>query len=154
MTGITSASTFKGPSGTTYVVCTTSPSSERYRNGGEWSFISPLSYTMGPRLRPPNLPCHDLEQFKGHHALTVGCVSRTHDVLAVLEDSGNISILSLENHEKGGICGEEGEPKRLPEALCREEKPSTSCLRFDPDGEKLFAIDRKGKIIVTKFEKV
>ena len=109
---------------------------------------------MGPQLRPPNLPCHDLEQFKEHRGLTVGCVSRRHDVLAVLEDSGNISILSLKSHENGGICGEEGDAVRLSEALCKQEKPSTSCLQFDPDGERLFAIDPRGKIIVTEFEKV
>ncbi len=151
MTGITSASTFKGPSGTTYVACTTSPSSERYRNDGEWSFILPLSYTEGPRLRPPNPPCHDLGQFT--HALTVGCVSKKHHVLAVLEDSGKISILSLMGHEEGGICGE-GDAERLSEALCKQEKPSTSCLRFDPDGERLFAVDPRGKIIITDFERV
>ena len=75
MTGITSASTLKGPSGAIYVACTTSPSSERYRNNGEWSFISLLSYRRGPDLRPPNAPFHNLEQFKEHRALTVGCVS-------------------------------------------------------------------------------
>lgn len=151
MTGITSATTFKGPSGTIYVACTTSPSSERYRNDGEWPFISPLSHARGPELRPPNPPFHNLEQFKEHHALTVGCVTRKHDVLAVLEDSGEISILSLKNHEKGGICGE-GNAERLSEALYKHEKPSTSCLRFDPAGERLFAIDTKGKIIMTDFE--
>ena len=154
MTGITSASTFKGPSDTTYVACTTSPSSERYRNSGEWSFILQLSYIRGPRLRPPNPSCHDLEQFKEHRALTVGCVSMKHNVLAVLEDSGDISIISLKSHEKGGICGGEGDAERLSEALCKQEKPSTSCLRFDPDSGRLFAIDPKGKIIVTDFEKV
>ena len=151
MTGITSSTTFKGPSGTIYVACTTSPSSERYWNDGEWSFISPLSYRRGPELRPPNPPFHNLEQFREHRALTVGCVSRTHNVLATLEDSGKISILSLKNHERGGICGED-DAERLSEALHKHEKPSTSCLRFDPAGERLFAIDIKGKIIMTEFE--
>ena len=153
MTGITSASTFKGPSGTIYVACTTSPSSERWRNDGEWSFIVPLPFTRGPRLRPPNPPCHDLEQFKKHHALTLGCVSTKHNVLAVLENLGKISILSLKSDEMGGICGE-GDAERLSDALFKQEKPSTSCLQFDPDGERLFAIDPKGKIIITDFEKV
>ena len=152
MTGITSASTFQGPSGLTYLACTTSPSSERYRNGGEWPFISPLSYRRGPELRPPNAPFHNLEQFKEHHALTVGCVSTKHNVLAVLEGSGKISILSLKSHEDGGICGEE-KAQRLSEALHRQEKPSTACLRFDPEGERLFAIDPKGKIIITDFKR-
>ena len=153
MTGITSASTFTGPSGAIYVACTTSPSSERWRNDGEWSFIVPLPFTRGPRLRPPNPPCHDLKQFGKHHALTLGCVSTKHNVLAVLERSGVISVLSLKSHETGGICGE-GHAKRLSEALFKQEKPSTSCLHFDPDGERLFAIDPKGKIIITEFEKV
>ena len=151
MTGITSATTFKGPSGTTYVACTTSPSSERYRNNGEWPFISPLSYARGPELRPPNPPFHSLEQFT-HHALTVGCVSRKHDVLAVLEDSGRISILSLKSHEKEGICGEV-DAASLSQSLHKQEKPSTSCLRFDLAGERLWAVDPRGKIVWTGFEK-
>ena len=53
----------------------------------------------------------------------------------------------------GGICGE-GDAERLSDALFKQEKPSTSCLQFDPDGERLFAIDPKGKIIITDFEKV
>ena len=152
MTGITSASTFKEPSGNTYVACTTSPSSERWRNDGEWSFIVPLPFTGGPRLRPTKPPCHDLEQFKKHRALTLGCVSKKHNVLAVLEDSGEISVLSLKSHEMGGICGEEGDAERLSQALCKQEKPSASCLQFDPDGERLFAIDPSGKIIITEFK--
>ena len=152
MTGITSASTFKGPSGTIYVACTTSPSSERWRNGGEWSFIVPLPFTPRPRLRPPNPPRHDLEQFKKHHALTIGCVSRKYHVLAALEKSGGISILSLKSHKMGGICGA-GDAKRLSETLFnKQEKPSASCLQFDPEGERLFAIDQRGKIIITDFE--
>lgn len=72
----------------------------------------------------------------------------------MLEETGKIFILPLEAHEEAGIHGCESDALvSLPESLCKQEVPSTSSFRFDPSGDRLFAIDPRGKIIVTDFEK-
>lgn len=156
MTGVTSASIYRSPTDRLYVFCTTAPSSVRSSHQGEWSFVVPLPNLNLPRIRPPNNnSIHNFEQFKFHCALRAGCVSSRHNIIAVLEETGKISILPLEAHEKAGIHGSDDDALAvLPEVLCKQDNPSPSCLHFDPTGERLFAIDPKGKIIIAEFEEV
>jgi len=77
-----------------------------------------------------------------------------HNVFAVLEETGKIWILPLEAHEEAGIDGSRSDALvSLPESLCNQDMPSTSSFRFDPSGDRLFAIDPRGKIVVSEFEK-
>ena len=152
--GITSASFYRAHSNRTCVLCTTSPSTERWRNQGEWSFSLPVLNTTVPVLKCTTKAIHNFEQFRKHRALVAGAVSSRHNVLAVLEETGKIYILRLDAHEDGGIHSPELDAGKLAVRLAKQETPSANCLRFDPDGERLFAVDIKGKIIIVEFEKV
>lgn len=131
-----------------YVVTTTSPSSERFKNGGEWPYSSPIGK---PSESLPSDTIHNFEQFQKHQALKAGAVSQKCNIFAVLEQNGNISFLPLTGHSKGGIHSDET-PIRLEISLCEQDRPSPLCLRFDPTGTRLYAVDAKGKIIITTFE--
>ena len=82
-----------------------------------------------------------------------GAVSTTHNIFAVLEDCGRISILALDAHEQGGIHSPQADADILSVSLSKQDRPSMSCLVFDPSGSRLFAVDPKGKIVVAEFEK-
>lgn len=99
--------------------------------------------------QPPADAVYDFHQFKNHRPLRAGAVSNKHHVFAVLEETGKISILPLRAGEKGGICGIRGDVQYLTKAL----NSASSALRFDPDGERLFAVDAQGRILITEFER-
>ena len=158
MTGITSTSIYTSPTSPMnrrYVLCTTSPSSERHYNSGEWSFSLPLPSPSSPtpRWRPPSNIIHDFEQFQHHRPIRAGAVSDNHNIFAVLEDNGRISTLALTAGSPGGVCGLSDESKELT-FLDKSIGAIGGCLRFTPDGERLVAADAKGKIVIAGFEKV
>ncbi len=71
-------------------------------------------------------------------------------MLAVLEDSGRISVLPLVAGVHGGVRGLKDGTRVLDKAI----GSAGGCLRFTPDGERLIAVDAKGKVVVAEFEKV
>ncbi|KAL9127791.1 MAG: hypothetical protein Q9217_003397 [Psora testacea] len=152
-TGITSTSLYRSPSNRSYLLCSTSPSAERWHNHGEWSFSVPVSNTDTLVRTPPPKVVHNFEQFRKHRALVASAVSNTHNILAVLGETGEISILQLDAHEDGGIHSQEKEALKVSQQLAEQERPSASCLRFDPEGERLFAVDNKGMVVIVEFEK-
>lgn len=144
-TGVTSATVYHSPSKRDYLLCTTAPSTERWHHDGEWSFILPV---------PPNTRSHSgstIHNFEQLKRPLAGCPSSKHHVFAVLEDSGKLSILRLDKHDGGGIHSPDEDAETLKQSLCKQDRPLTDCLRFDPSGSFLFAVDPKGKIIVTEF---
>ena len=146
---MTSSSIFASPSsGKTYVVTTTSPSSERYKNQGEWSYSSPIGKPAEPL--PPEMT-HNFEQFRKNQSLVAGAVSHQCNIFAVLERTGNIFFLPLTGHSEGGICSAVEIPIKLKSSLCKQDRPSPHCLRFDPLGTRLYAADATGRIIVFTF---
>ena len=172
--GVTSTSIYISPSNNIYLLCTTSPSSERHQNQGEWSFILPLpnlGKLTAPQLRPPYRDnIHNFEQFENHRAITAGAVSSRHNVFAVLEVNGRISLLPLKASAQGGICGVNTKNKmkdldesrgsisytdtRVGMKILDERLGGTGgCLSFTPDGEKLIAVDARGKVVIVDFEK-
>ena len=149
--GVTSASMYIGPSGRPYVLCTTAASTERWRNGGEWSFCSPV---ILPPSQVPEMAIHDLDQLGKQQTLIAGAVSSSASIFAVLEKTGRIYLLKLSGHEDGGVCGQVDPPQRLPASLSEFSRVSTqgtTCLRFDPTGSIMYAISPKGRLIVVRF---
>ena len=148
--GITSMSFFTSPTGTYYICCTTSPSSERFRNGGEWSFVLPV-----PSLGYP-LPQHVVRPFhqfgRDITPLVAGSVSSSGCIFAVLETTGKIHLLPLIAHEGGGIQGSTDASIISLGVKMKEQSDSAlstrSSLRFDPSGTKLYAVDTTGQILM------
>ncbi len=147
---MTSAVTYMSPKGQGYLLCTSSASTERFRTGGEWPFSSPIA----PALEhAPSSSVQDFIALKDHRRLVAGAVSSATNTFAVLEKSGKILILQLTGHEDGGICSRNEAPKTLQDSLCelRSMRATASCLRFDASGERLYAIDPEGKLIIVAF---
>lgn len=149
---MTSATVYQSPSKRAYVLCTTAPSTERWHHDGEWSFIL-LVPPNAPQPHVQNSGIYSFEQLKSHSSLFAGCPSSQHHVFAILEGSGRLSVLRLDKHDDGGIHSPDEDVEILAHSLCRQDRPLTQCLRFDPSGSCLFAVDAKGKIVVTQFEK-
>ena len=147
---MTSATIYQSPSNRQYVLCTTAPSTERWRNEGEWSYIMLIPPNASPRH---GNTVHNFEQLKTHRSLLAGCPSSQHHAFAVLEDSGRLSVLRLDKHDDGGIHSPDEDTEILQHSLCKQDRPLTQCLRFDPSGSFLYAVDAKGKIVVTEFAK-
>ncbi|KAL8810971.1 MAG: hypothetical protein Q9200_002161 [Gallowayella weberi] len=148
--GVTSAAVYKSPMQRPYLICTTSASTERFRSGGEWPFISPI---VGPNERVPPRTVHDLIAFKDHRQLVASAVSSVANKLAVLSKSGKILVVDLTGHEDGGVCSRTSVPDSIPEALCelKSSRATPACLKFDPSGSRLYAVDPGGKLIVVSF---
>lgn len=84
-----------------------------------------------------------------------GTVPRQGNLVALLEKTGKIVLIPLTPSDRGGLCSatpREREPAELSVALCTQAKPSMGCLRFDPPGVLLYAIDSKGKLIRASFK--
>jgi hypothetical protein len=78
-----------------------SPSSERElttEKGGEWSFISPVA--PGPTSMPMSLQ-HSIEQLL--ESVLVGAATSVGDLIAVLEASGRVRLLRLDQEIDGGL---------------------------------------------------
>jgi hypothetical protein len=151
--GVTSAHLFYSPSSHPYILSTTSPSTERVRNGGEWTYISPVFDT--PSRVPEGLD-QNLCQLGNAGTILTGAATAHGDVIALLEETGTVLLFPLMAGEDGRLV-----PAHLPELikldkkLSSQEKASTSSLRFCAKGRDrqlhLFAIDTKGKVIWKSF---
>ena len=144
-------SIFTSRSGRQYLFCTTHASTERWRNGGEWPFCSPITF---PPESIPERTVHDLESLKDKRRLVAGAVSSKANVFVVLETSGNVSYIGLRAHDHGGICGTDVPPCTIKPALSSQKTQSQICpsvLQFDPSGKRLFAVGPDGKFIIVDF---
>ena len=132
-----------------YLFCTTHASTERWRNGGEWSFCSPITFPEPASERN----VHDLEGLKDKRRLVAGAVSSKANIFAVLEITGSISFIGLRAHDHGGICGTDM-PDTIKPTLSSQKTQAQICpsvLRFDPSGKRLFAVGPDGKFIIVDF---
>jgi len=147
---LTSAVTYTSPKEQDYLLCTSSASTERFRTGGEWPFSSPITPVLD---HAPSSSVQDFIALKDHRQLVAGAVSNAANTFAVLEKSGKILILQLTGHEDGGICSRNEAPRILRDSLCelRSTRATASCLRFDASGERLYAVDPEGKLLVVAF---
>jgi hypothetical protein len=147
--GIESVSLFYASSNRPYVLCTTSPSDRRNENGGEWPFISPVH---SGRISVPKQMEHSFFNLGESLPIIAGAVSTHGNVVAMLENTGNLILCSLARSENGGICPS-GEVKVLKSILSKHKNSllSSTSLRFhhDKDNKRvyLFAVDIKGKVI-------
>jgi hypothetical protein len=152
--GVTSARLFYSPSSRPYILSTTSPSTERVRNGGEWTYISPVSDI--PSLVPKELD-QDLCQLGNAGAILTGAASASGDVVALLEETGTVLLFPLARGKIGGLAlARCQQPIRLDRKLSKQEKASTTSLRFCAKGRNgplhLYAIDIKGNIVWKCFD--
>ncbi|KAL8708755.1 MAG: hypothetical protein Q9220_006397 [cf. Caloplaca sp. 1 TL-2023] len=148
--GLTSIAIYMSPASRPYMLCTTSASTDRYQVAGEWSFVSPIAQTSD---HVPPSTVHDFVELKAYRQLVMGAVSSVANKFAVMEKTGKILILDLMSHEHGGICSRHSTPEVLGVSLCelKTSRATTSCLRFDPSGTRLYAIDPEGKLITITF---
>lgn len=149
--GVTSATMFDAPSGKPYILVTTWPSSERAKNGGEFSFVSPVGAvpsTVPVEIEHPIIDPEDLSP------IVAGAVSPFGDLVALLDKVGRIHVLPLANCEAGGLYTTSalmdisGERQRAH--LDARKIVSNHTLRFIWTSEclKLYALDPRGHLIV------
>ena len=96
---------------------------------------------------------HDLVALANYRQLIAGAVSDQASVYAVLEKTGKILILQLSAHEGGGIHTCDSTPTVVNASLRGlDSRVSATCLRFDPSGRKLYALDPGGRLLVVSFK--
>ncbi|KAL8787533.1 MAG: hypothetical protein Q9213_002191 [Squamulea squamosa] len=148
--GLTSVAIYDSPSHRQYLICTTWPSTERFRSKGEWSFSSP---NVRANEQVPPRTVHDLTALQDYRQIVASAVSSEANKLSILTKSGDLLLLDLTGHEEGGICSREDAPDVLPASLCesKSSRATPDCLRFDPSGTKLYAVDPEGKLVIVMF---
>jgi hypothetical protein len=151
--GVTSVCLFYSPSFRPYVLSTTSPSNERFRNGGEWTYISPVSDT--PSGVPEELDQNLWRLRDDAKAILTGAATPNGDVVALLEQTGKVLLFPLGPGRDGGLVNSQ-EPIKLNKELSKQQKASTTSLRFCTKGTNrqlhLYAIDTKGRVVWKSFE--
>ena len=141
---------YESPTRQPYLFSTTSASTERFRSQGEWCFSSPVARA---NEQVPPQTVHDLTALQDHRQIVAGTISSVANKFVVLMKSGMVLVLSLTGHEEGGICSRKDAPDVLPVSLCelKSSRATPTCMRFDPSGTKLYAVDPEGKLIVVTF---
>lgn len=91
---------------------------------------------------------------KNHRQLVASAVSSKANIYAVLDKAGKVLILRLAAHEEGGIYTRDVSPLTLRTSLCnmRNSPASSTCLRFDPGGKKLYGVDAEGNLLIASFK--
>jgi hypothetical protein len=145
-----SATIFHSPSSRPYVLCTTSPSDERWKHGGEWSFISAVADS--PACVSPILQFDFYALGKREKGIVTGAASPDGKVVALLNQKGKIKLFTLKGKTGGGLYSALEEPLILKEKLAERKSASSGCLRFQSQNGSvfLFAIDPEGKVIRTE----
>ncbi|MCJ1398285.1 hypothetical protein MMC11_001482 [Xylographa trunciseda] len=147
--GVTSATLFETALSNPYVLCTTSPSRERARNNGEWSYVSAVG--DGPVRVPPQLD-HDLWRLEKAKAIIAGAVSPDGTVIALLEETGKILLMPLVAEDGGGLSSLD--PITVDTRLHAQSSASPTALRFcQLDGHLcLVAVDPQGTVLRLTFQ--
>lgn len=136
------------------MLCTTSPSSRRSENQGEWSFIAPVSDPFA-EIQSPTFHCLVQVQLRKYMTLFDGAISPHGNMIALLSKTGSISLLPLLAGSTGGIVtNTDRGPIELDRHLAQQTFINTAALRFDADGKQLFAIDHEGKVVVATFTSI
>lgn len=151
--GVTSAHLFYSPSSRPYILSTTSPSNERFPNGGEWTYISPVSDIPSRVPKELNL---DLLRLYNAKAILTGAATPNGDVVALLEERGKVLLFPLAPGKDGGLMNLQ-DPITLSMELCKQQKASATSLRFCEKGTNrqvhLYAIDTKGRVVHKSFDR-
>ena len=146
--GATSATLFQRASLNPYVLCTTSPSNERSKNNGEWSYISPVG--AGPAKVPPQLD-HNLWRLRKAKAIIAGAASPDGTIIALLEETGRILLMPLVAQDGGGLSSLD--PISLDKKLKSQKSASPTAMRFCEVDRSLclVAVDPKGTVVRQHF---
>ena len=147
--GVTSAHLFYSLSSRPYILSTTSPSTERFRTGGEWTYISPVFDTPSRVLEGLD---QNLLQLDTAGAILTGAASARGDVIALVEQTGAVWLFPLMASKNGGLePSDSQQPIKLDKKLSSQEKASMTSLRFCAKGKNgqfhLYAIDTNGKVV-------
>ena len=150
--GVTSATIFHSPMKHPYVLCTTAPSSERGKHGGEWTYISAIG--DGPATVPECLE-DNLSHLAKHGAIMAGAVSELGNVVGLLKKSGRLLIVPL-NRASGGYGVRGDGTIKVKDKLYAQtlSQVDPTCLRFHvEDGvQHLVAVDIEGKVVVQRLD--
>jgi hypothetical protein len=136
-----------------YILCTTSPSTEREVDGGEWSFIAPLSIPFATWANERAYHC--LKQVQGtnspHLHIHASAISPQGNFVALLDSNGHICLIPIRSRKGGGMVSNDFEkPIEVKESLERNEG-CMAALRFNPPGTKLYGINWNGHVVVVQF---
>src|SRR2546423_3257621 len=118
-----SAAVFHSLSNRPYVLCTTSPSDERWKHGGEWSFISAVADS--PASVPPNLQFDFCRLGKLEKGIVAGAASSDGKVVALLNQKGQIKLFNLDAKTGGGLHSALEEPVVLKKKLAAQAAASS-----------------------------
>jgi hypothetical protein len=151
--GITSATAWMSPAQRPYVLCTTSPSTERDVDGGEWTFIAPLSMPFAPWATERAYHC--LRQVQGddsrHLHIHASAISPQGNLVALLDSKGRICLIPIRARRGGGmVSNDDVPPVEVKPALGRNEDLMAG-IRFNLLGTKLYAINWNGEVLVISF---
>ena len=145
---------FHSPAQHPYALVTTSPSHERFHNGGEFSYLAPLGPSPhdAPSLRPLE---HNLTSLSEHAGILAGAVSDPPHYAALLDRKGSIIVLKLDRNERGNGLVASDPPYALKERLSKQDGPvSPTCLRFYWADSCLWlaAVDASGRVVRMRFD--
>ena len=134
---------YRSESGNRYVFCTVFASTERFRNGGEWSFCARISFHSSQK---ENHSMHYLEALGDRRCLVAAAISPQANIMAVLESNGTISLFGIQAHREGGLCIAD-EPIVFASVLNPQRAQcsiSPSSIGFDDSGMMLMAVGPDG----------
>lgn len=93
---------------------------------------------------------HNIEQL--HESVLVGAATSVGDLIAVLESSGRVKLFRLDREISGGLCCHalQDSVLEIKHRLFPQDSAPPTSLRFQETlgGLRIFAIDRRGKLIV------
>lgn len=133
------------------MIVTTSPSTQRKENGGEWSFIAPMKIPF-PLHQDNAMHCL-MDAQHGKFMSIVDCaVAKKGNAIALLGTRGKICVLGLRALDNGGIGASDDALEELEKEVKISGHLQEATLSFTDDDKKLVALDIQGKLVVAEFE--
>jgi hypothetical protein len=126
---------------------TTSPSSQRKLNYGEWSFITPICRPL-PTYQDDAMHCLYSAQHIDYRSMMCSAVAPQGNAVAFVSQCGEICVTPLEPIDNGGIRTADGALAELNKSLRSLETAHEAAIRFTGDGRQLIAVDTRGTLLV------
>jgi hypothetical protein len=126
---------------------TTSPSSQRRLNHGEWSFITPICRPL-PTYQDDAMHCLYQAQHLDYRSMMCSAVAPRGNAAAFVSQCGEICTIPLERIHNGGIRTSDGPVVELNKSLRSLETSDEAAVRFSEDGSRLIAVDTRGTLLI------